>query len=50
MLYFFIAYFIGFVIYHATKERPKKVSEPLNVQIVYKPIENGEYVDFEEVK
>ena len=50
MSYLFLAYFIGFAIYQLTKERPKKVSEPLNVQIVYKPIETGEYVEFEEIK
>lgn len=55
MIYFFIAYFIGFAIYHIvnrpeTKQKVRE-SEPLRVEVIYKsPIDKGQYVDFEEIK
>ena len=50
MPYLFLAYFIGFAIYHLTKSRPVKSKESLSIDVIYKPINRGEYVEFEEIK
>jgi hypothetical protein len=44
-----VIYFISFAVYHLNKPKKKEISQPLTIDVVYKPINKGEYVDFEEI-
>jgi hypothetical protein len=44
-----VIYFISFAVYHLNKTKKKEIRRPLTIDVVYKPINKGEYVDFEEI-